>query len=180
MVLHLTCIHSCTSYNVHVATCSIASNIRSSRGWWWPWWLAGLVNRPGLRVRGRQAGVGCDPMAARGLAWFFAAAALHTQGCGTTPRVADSVAAGNLTFFTFYDFWLNSAYTAAPYNFNFSQAAAFINAPTVSLFSGVEIGFRAKQWKSLGGSQYIIWNVEETGIWNLPCVAQSSHGAYNA
>ena len=69
-------------------------------------------------------------------------------GCSAESAAAAraSAAAGNLTWFTFYDFWLNPAYSKPPFRFNFSQASAFINAPTLELSAagdGVELQFRA-------------------------------------
>ena len=60
--------------------------------------------------------------------WCSAAA-----GDGSAGFLAAAIAAGKLTFFTFYDFWLNPGYKAPPYSFNFTQAAAILNAPTLEV-----------------------------------------------
>lgn len=90
-------------------------------------------------------------------------------------------AAGNLSWFSIYDFWLNSVYASCKTGpqgqvsqyFKFSQAANVINMPTVcppSMAEGaVEAKFRTKQWAALNGSRFVLWNVEALGVWYLPC-----------
>ena len=90
------------------------------------------------------------------------------------------------------DFWLNEAYgsnTSSPVQpsggcktgpqgqviqcFNWTQAAAVINMPTVCPPWGpegaAEASFRTQQWAALRGSRYVLWSVEDLGIWYLPC-----------
>ena len=78
--------------------------------------------------------------------------------------------AGAITWFSFYDFWLDTSMEAPPFSFNFSQAAQFINLPTVDLGLGNGGCHNFSWWQSeFGGSVNVMWDVEKAGIFTPPC-----------
>ena len=55
-----------------------------------------------------------------------------------------------ITWFSFYDFWIDTALEKPPYSFNFSAAAQFINLPTVDL------GVNLQDWKNFARSLLLL------------------------
>ena len=77
----------------------------------------------------------------------------------------------SISYFSFYDFWLQPAMAKPPYNFSFPQAAKFINLPTMDLgVAQVRPDFQyLPQWHALGGSLEVMWDVEKSGVFHPPC-----------
>ena len=74
-----------------------------------------------------------------------------------------------VTWFSFYDFWLDTALERPPYSFNFSQAARFINLPTVDLGANLQDWKNFARWRALGGTLDVMWDVEKAGVFAPPC-----------
>ena len=76
---------------------------------------------------------------------------------------------GAVTWFSFYDFWIDTDLEKPPYNFNFSQAAQFINLPTVDLGANLQDWKNFARWQGLGGTLDVMWDVEKAGVFTPPC-----------
>ncbi len=78
-------------------------------------------------------------------------------------------ASSAITWFTFYDFWIDTALEKPPYSFNFTSAAQFINLPTVDLGVNLQDWKNFARWQELGGTLDVMWNVEKAGVFTPPC-----------
>ena len=78
-------------------------------------------------------------------------------------------ASSAITWFTFYDFWIDTALEKPPYSFNFTSAAQFINLPTVDLGVNLQDRKNFARWQELGGTLDVMWNVEKAGVFTPPC-----------
>ena len=93
----------------------------------------------------------------------------------TTPTWAPTAAAGTaapaietgaLRCISFYDFYLDPR-RAAGYNTTFEDIATWMNCPSFGA-TPQTVAFASRLWAA-GHRQWMLWKVEDTGIWTDPC-----------